>query len=137
MRIVTAKLYVGSGLEPEDNTPPRFRRHRTVIDPREILPTVENIVGESFPGSTIIKGRGRWQGRGEPSLVVELWREASKAEQFFLDVTHTARKLAEALDQVSVAAVTTGVSGQTNVSYFGVASGDVGQARRRKHRGGI
>lgn len=129
MKIVSAKIYVGAGLEPEHGA---TRRHRVVIDSREIWSTVENIIGKRFEGSTITKGRGRWQGRGEPSLVVDIWDKASNAYQFFSRVAETAREIVDALDQVSVAAVTTGMDGTTNVSYFG---GAVAHAiRKGRHR---
>ena len=130
MKIVSAKIYVGAGLEPERGG---SRKHRTVIDSREIWPTVEEVVGRRFEGSTITKGRGRWQGRGEPSLVVEVWDKASNAQQFFARVAQTAREIVDALDQVSVAAVTDD-GGQKNVSYFGGAVAHIARLSSGKHR---
>jgi hypothetical protein len=99
-----------------------------VIDPREIWPTVEDIVSRRFEGSTITEGRGRWQGRGEPSLVVELWRRASERHQFFSDAVETSREIASALDQVTIAVVTRDGQRQS-VTYLGAR---VEPSRRRR-----
>jgi hypothetical protein len=127
--IVSAKMYVGTGLELGGAA----TRHRVVIDREEVLPTVEGIVSRHFPGSTITKGRGRWQGRGEPSFVVEVWSKESERHQFFHNVVETARQIVDALDQVSVAVVTNN-DGRQNVTYLGGAAAAAQARGSRKHR---
>lgn len=146
-KVVTAKIYVGTGLQqpsdpcpatvpagtqhpsscmcggsgeiPRGPAPGRYGRHRVVIDPRDVMNDVERIINKHFFASTIYKGRGQWQGLGEPSIVAELWAGADDASTFAAKLQECATELSDQIDQIAIAVVTTDINGAKAAHYFG------------------
>lgn len=98
-----AKIFVGAGLDEGDGVAPgKYGRHRVVIDPKEIAHDVMEIVKRYFQGLTVYKGRGRWEGKEEPSLVIEIYEPRQVSSNFEERVLQCVGQLTSELDQIAV-----------------------------------
>lgn len=96
----SAKIYVGSGAHKVSHRLPLD------IDKDTFHDAVRSVIADRFIGATIQKATGYFDGRFEPSLVVEVWDTSSNNRTAFLrEVVLAAHDLVENLDQISVAVV--------------------------------